>query len=199
MGKENDGGNLLSSASTAGARAPAATPGVGRMHSRVRIGDLPQAELADEVRMLRTQNRALVAELKAVNRLAGQQKVACQQAAAAQCRQIRADLQAEHVAEHTELLQLRVQATADHRELLQLRAQVSALRADLRVFSDAEEHLKAQDVDLYSPGVFARLADAVARGCLDRTMDLHQLVSLARNAPLVRAIKMIKHPLYCCA
>ena len=76
-------------------------------------------------------------------------------------------MQAEHVAEHTELLQLRVQATADHRELLQLRtqvpadrqellqlrAQVSALRADLRVFSDAEEHLKAQDVDLYSPGV----------------------------------------------
>ena len=73
-------------------------------------------------------------------------------------------MQAEHVAEHTELLQLRVQATADHRELLQLRAQVSALRADLRVFSDAEEHLKAQDVDLYSAGVFARLADAVARG-----------------------------------
>ena len=125
--------------------------------------------------MMRTQNRALAGELKAVNRLAREQKVAVQQAADAQCRRIRADLQAEHVAEHTELLQLRVQATADHRELLQLRtqvpadrqellqlrAQVSALRADLRVFSDAEEHLKAQDVDLYSPGVFARLADAV--------------------------------------
>ena len=139
MGKENDGGNLLSSASTAGARAPAATPGVGRMHSRVRIGDLPHAQLADEVRMMRTQNRALAGELKVVNRLAREQKVAVQQAADAQCRRKRADLQAEHVAEHTELLrellQLRTQVPADRQELLQLRAQVSALRADLRVFS----------------------------------------------------------------
>ena len=67
--------------------------------------------------MMRTQNRALAGELKVVNRLAREQKVAVQQAADAQCRRIRADLQAEHVAEHTELLQLRVQATADHREL----------------------------------------------------------------------------------
>ncbi len=57
-------------------------------------------------------------------------------------------------------------------------ADTAALQQELKVFHAAEDRLKSLNLDHYQDGVMERIAQAVLKGNLDRTMDAHMLVSL---------------------
>jgi hypothetical protein len=68
--------------------------------------------------------------------------------------------------------------------LSRAKADTAALQQELKVFHTAEDRLKSLNLDHYQDGVLERIAQAVLKGNLDRTMDAHMLVSLAHNANL---------------
>jgi hypothetical protein len=68
--------------------------------------------------------------------------------------------------------------------LSRAKADTAALQQELQVFHAAEDRLKSLNLDHYQDGVLERIAQAVLKGNLDRTMDTHMLVSLAHNANL---------------
>ena len=70
-------------------------------------------------------------------------------------------------------------------ELSRAKADTAALQQELQVFHAAEDRLKSLNLDHYQDGVLERIAQAVLKGNLDRTMDAHMLVSLAHNANLL--------------
>ena len=63
-------------------------------------------------------------------------------------------------------------------------ADTTALQQELKVFHAVENRLKSLNLDHYRDGVLERIAQAVCKGNLDRTMDAQMLVSLAHNANL---------------
>ncbi len=68
--------------------------------------------------------------------------------------------------------------------LSRAKTDTAALQQELKVFHAAEDRLKSLNLDHYQDGVLERIAQAVLKGNLDRTMDAHMLVSLAHNANL---------------
>ena len=75
-------------------------------------------------------------------------------------------------------------------------ADTAALQQELKVFHAAEDRLKSLNLDHYQDGVLERIAQAVLKGNLDRTMDTHMLVSLAHNANLDASSKQRHATLY---
>jgi hypothetical protein len=80
--------------------------------------------------------------------------------------------------------------------LSRAKADTAALQQELKVFHAAEHRLKSLNLDHYQDGVLERIAQAVLKGNLDRTMDTHMLVSLAHNANLDASSKQRHATLY---